>query len=179
MIKKGKKAWSKLSKKNEKTVREVVEVLIKEFEHIKELTWIPKLSKKQIRGGKGACAPDGGIFCHQNRLFLGLEAKYQGDLGNACERWCKNEGHLRRLDCAYLSFFSGKGAPEGRIMSEILNSWHFGHEGRWDKYEAFGNSTFRKEESFTFQEVYDIIKKAILLELEKNETDFYMGGWQE
>jgi hypothetical protein len=176
MIKNGTTAWDLMSRQNEKTLRSVVRKIRKDFP---DLSWKHKLSPDEIYGGKGACSPDGGIFYLKGRAFLALEAKKQGDTGNAVERWCKNADHIRRLSgCSLLSFFTGEGAPSGCTMSEILNSWHYGVLGRWDHYFPGGNSTFRSKDLFDFNTMYAIVRDAIQLELDNDaEADLYVGGW--
>ena len=76
----------------------------------------------------GGFGPDGGIFylsCDGGEPlpFLAAEAKYQGIGGNAIERWYKNY-HVAKFispSIMFLTFITGPGAEEGRVMKKTLN----------------------------------------------------------
>ncbi len=94
--------------------------------------------------------PDGGIFMYpENGVYLpilAIEAKHQGAIGNAIERWYKNKEALSCLNSqlSYLTICTGEGAKRGGIMRKILNHALVSHarENRAKKVRKWGKMYF-------------------------------------
>jgi hypothetical protein len=76
-----------------------------------------KIEKKLLleKGIYFGCAPDGGIWFHNNIPVIAFEAKKQGPLGNAIERHGKNFELLTWLNpnIRYITFAGGEGFEDG------------------------------------------------------------------
>ena len=103
-----------------------------------KLTKLRKMNQKQIPGGHGACCPDGGIICLDDKPVLAFEAKTQGPRGNAIERWYKNAYILTETnpECRLVTFASGPGCEVGKPIYEILYVAHRKHG-----YNIFNDET--------------------------------------
>ena len=93
---------------------------------LKELSIDKRLSmKKRIGNGssKTSCQPDGGAWYYDDVLIAVFEAKKQGDIGNAIERWYKNEYVCRKInkDVSYVTFCCGEGAYENGTIGKTLH----------------------------------------------------------
>ena len=114
--------------------------------------------------------PDGGAFYIGNTLLAVFEAKKQNKLGNAIERWYKNNAFCRSFgnkDVSYITFCSGYVEEDGPLY-RILYPFHQGEFGSINKYTKGKNSAFFKEE-FTEQEVKDIMQTVLDSILERDE----------
>lgn len=69
------------------------------------------------------CYPDGGIFLDKNgNPEISFECKYQGDKGNAIERWYKNYSFMRKLGVKkYVTFCLGEGFFNNNTAERIIN----------------------------------------------------------
>lgn len=125
-----------------------------------ELTMQKKLTKEQIPGGKGACAPDGGAWFYRGKLIAVFEGKKQQDGGNAIERWFKNNYICRKVnpEVSYVTFCTGEGAYVDGVIGKALNVAHlFG----FDKYHPGENSAFMDKDCFTKERISDIMYEVI------------------
>lgn len=68
--------------------------------------------------------PDGGIFTDiEGNPLLAIECKYQGDKGNAIERWYKNFAISQRLGIQrYITFCLGDGFFDNNSSSRIMTT---------------------------------------------------------
>lgn len=68
--------------------------------------------------------PDGGIFVDQGRRpVVAIECKFQGQRGNAIERWYKNFAISQRLGIKrYVTFCLGDGFFDGRSAERTLGT---------------------------------------------------------
>lgn len=100
-------------------------------EHVKSLNhpnWIPGYDRSTLRDMLGVkfdvlgSMPDGGVFVDASGApVLALEAKYQGEAGNAIERWFKNYMVMQQLGVqAYITFCSGPGFFDGNTAERTL-----------------------------------------------------------
>lgn len=119
-----------------------------------------KLTKDQIPGGKGACEPDGGAWFYRDTLIAVFEGKKQQDLGNAIERWFKNNYICRKINpnVSYVTFCTGEGAYDDGQIGKALNVAHL--EG-FDQYNPGDNSAFLRIDGFTGEDIYAIMKEVI------------------
>ena len=124
------------------------------------LTLQKKLRQDQIRGGIGACEPDGGLWFRGGVLVAVFEAKKQGFNGNAIERWFKNQYICRLInpDVCYVTFAIGEGAQVGGSIHKALSVAH--PEG-FDRFIMGGNSCFMQVEGFDDTEIAKIMKKVL------------------
>lgn len=121
--------------------------------------------------------PDGGIFSLVSPSgmlvpFLALEAKHQGALGNAIERWFKNYLVTRSLgaDMALVTFCTGEGAayPEGVIPKTLgwaLVEYAKSHQRplrNWNQQYVQGPSMFSEVKGFEVEAMVQILRSAIV-----------------
>ncbi len=68
--------------------------------------------------------PDGGLFVDQDREpVVAIECKYQGEAGNAIERWYKNFAVAQRLGVKrYVTFCLGEGFFDGHSAERVLGT---------------------------------------------------------
>lgn len=68
--------------------------------------------------------PDGGIFVDRKRNpLVAIECKFQGERGNAIERWYKNFAVSQRLGVRrYVTFCLGEGFFDGRSAERTLGT---------------------------------------------------------
>ena len=98
-IKKGTMAWDTDSLALDKMVNTISNDLAKDPDVIAAgLTRQYKLKQDQMPCGVGSCAPDGGVWFKNGKLFAAFEAKKQNDAGNAEERWYDNATLLREIN---------------------------------------------------------------------------------
>lgn len=104
--------------------------------------------------------------------FLAAEAKHQGALGNAIERWFKNYHITRSLgaDMALITFCTGEGAafPDG-VMCKTLSwalveyaKYHQRPVRQWNQLYVQGPSLFCAVEGFELEAMVQIIRSAIV-----------------
>ena len=124
------------------------------------LTMQKKLTHDQIRGGVGACEPDGGLWFRGGVLVAAFEAKKQGWGGNAIERWFKNQYICRLINpkVSYVTFAVGEGAQPGGSIHKAL---HVAHPDGFDKFVKGGNSCFMQVEGFDDTEIAKIMRKVL------------------
>lgn len=121
--------------------------------------------------------PDGGIFSLVSPSgvlipFLASEAKHQGAVGNAIERWFKNYHITRSMgaDMALVTFCTGEGAayPEG-VMCKTLSwalveyaKYHQRPMRQWNQLYVQGPSLFCAVEGFELEQMVQILRSAIV-----------------
>lgn len=129
--------------------------LAKEFPNLKMKK---KLQKSDIPHGKGACAPDGGLWFKDGKLVAAFEAKKQGKGGNAIDRWYKNHFICRKInpEVSYVTFAAGQGAN-----GIILETLYIAHEGIMNKFIKNGNSCFLSEEGFSIDDMRAMMRKVL------------------
>ena len=106
--------------------------------------------------------PDGGAFYVGNELVAVFEAKKQGKIGNAIERWYKNNVWCREFvnkDVSYVTFCSGYVKEDGNLY-RILYPFHNRGRGSINKFTKGKNSIFFKEH-WTREEVIDIMQEVL------------------
>ena len=82
--------------------------------------------------GSAGVQPDGGLWEREGKIVAAFEAKYQGDKGNAIERWYKNQYVMRMLvntDTTYITFITGA-TGERDPMRKILLAAHTDDRGK-------------------------------------------------
>lgn len=126
-IKPGTEPGSHSSKRLDQIVRGIIADI--EVKH-----WRPQYSARELHtviapnlGMEHRMAgfrPDGGIFTTEDGLpLLAIECKYQGDSGNAIERWYKNFAISQRLGIQrYVTFCLGDGFFDNNSSSRILTT---------------------------------------------------------
>lgn len=126
----------------------------------KDIVLQKKLTKSQIPGGIGACAPDGSLWFWKGSLLAAFEAKKQQNRGNAIERWYKNNFVCRALNpsMSYVTFACGEGAVVGGVIHKALA---IAHLPGFDVYTAGGNSCWMKKEGFSDEEVEAIMFQVL------------------
>ena len=174
-IQPGTVASSVESKLIDKQVKTANKELFEELKAtIEGLTYQAKLRKDQIRGGVGACAPDGGIWLFNGTPIFASEAKKQGERGNAIERWYKNPYIARACnkDILYVTFGTGKGTA---VNGPIWNTLQIAVEGEYNTIrekstEGYGMdnfSIFLSETDFDYDFVKTTLKEIILKAIDK------------
>lgn len=147
----------KLDKQCKHLMQDVYSVLKKTYP---KLTVQKKLTKTQIPGEIGACAPDGGAWFYDGLLIAVFEGKKQQDRGNAIERWFKNNFICRKVnpEVSYVTFCTGEGAYADGQIGKALNIAHlFG----FNQYHPGDNSTFLSVDCFTKEFINDIMIEVI------------------
>ena len=160
-LQKGHTGPDKLAKTLDNHCRKHRDVLLKELKLLfPELTMQKKLTKEQIKGGIGACMPDGGCWFYKGKLIAVFEAKKQQDRGNAAERWFCNHFICRELnpDVTYVTFGVGEGAYFKGALYFCIAPAHT----ITNRLLLQRNSLFLSIEGFTEDEVYTIMKRAII-----------------
>lgn len=111
-----------------------------------------KLMKTQIPGGIGACAPDGSLWFWKGELVAAFEAKKQQNLGNAIERWYKNNYICRAVNprVSYVTFATGGGARVGGVIHKALA---VAHQKGFDRYVPGENTCWMNPDGFSDEEV--------------------------
>jgi hypothetical protein len=117
-----------------------------------------RLNKKDIPYGRGACAPDGGLWFKDGKLVVAFEAKKQGKGGNAIDRWYKNNYICHKInpEVSYVTFAAGPGAN-----GIILDTLYIAHEGVINKFVKNGNSCFISENGFTLENMRYIMREVL------------------
>lgn len=130
-----------------------------------DITMQKKLRQDQIPGGIGACAPDGNLWFYKGKLIAAFEAKKQQNLGNAIERWYKNNFICRAInpEMSYVTFTCGEGAVIGGVIHKALAVAHL--DG-FDKHVPKKNTCFMKTDGFTDEEVAAVMLETITSQLE-------------
>jgi hypothetical protein len=124
----------------------------------------PRLScQKKIKVGTypflTPCEPDGGLWFYDGILIAVFEAKKQQDLGNAIERWYKNNYVANYLNSkvSYVTFCRGEGAyPTGQI-GKILDIAH----PSWNQFNKYGNSCWLSCDGFSFESIRNIMEEIL------------------
>lgn len=121
------KPGSHSSKSLDQLVRAVISDMEVKF-------WRPQYSAQELRGiispnlsvehRLTGFRPDGGIFTTDTgNPLLAIECKYQGNSGNAIERWYKNFAISQRLGIQrYITFCLGEGFFDNNSSSRILTT---------------------------------------------------------
>ena len=119
-----------------------------------------KLTKAQVPGGIGACAPDGSLWFWDGKLIAAFEAKKQQNKGNAIERWHKNHSMCRIINpkVSYITFACGEGAVVGGTIHKAIA---FQHLNGFDKYVPGENSCWMKPSGFEDEEIEKIMLEVI------------------
>jgi hypothetical protein len=160
----GAKATSKQSRATDKLVKNTCESLATELKSL-GIKWepymrLPFTTPGSKSGNKKKLTPDGGIFKDKNgKMIVAVEAKHQGKIGNAIERWYKNNMLIRaygQSDISYVTIISGYIQDDGGMV-DTLKPIHHGEYGSIDIFSANKNSLFRAE---TWSE--DEIKQTLL-----------------
>jgi hypothetical protein len=127
------------------------------------LTFQKKLTQKQIPGGIGSCAPDGGAWFYNGKLICAFESKKQGPKGNAIERWFKNNFIVKAInpEATYVTFASGEGVVAGNPIHRILHIAHSGDKGVMNEVKPGVNNLHCKVDGFSVEEMVDIISQTI------------------
>lgn len=119
--------------------------------------------------------PDGGLFfveddAGQRTWLLAMEAKCQGPVGNAIERWYKNYymARLLREDIMFVTLAGGAGAVPGGVIRKTLNPALLGYDAsrRWDVLYPTGPSMFMASEDWMAkggveQLVLDAVRRCV------------------
>jgi hypothetical protein len=161
-IQKGTVAWDTESLALDKGLKDVAKslfpVLLKKYGP--DLSFRLKLTKPEIPGGVGACAPDGGAWYWKGVLVAVFEGKKQGRQGNAIERWYKNNYICRRVnsDVNYVTFASGAGAAKNEVIWKTL---HVAHDGEFNTFRPGANTCYMSVSGYTHKEIADRMIQAI------------------
>ena len=136
-----------------------------------ENKWLPEF-KRFFMG----CVPDGGFWFTGDRtltsrkLILATEAKKQGKAGNAIERWGKNKDFCLTVnpDMKYLTFYTGEGAAENEILWKHARDMEATRDGK-------NLINVLKVEPFTNEEVFNVLKGALNLNIDFSEVEPYLS----
>ena len=136
---------------------------------LKELSIDKRLSMKKRIGNeftKTPCQPDGGAWYYDDVLIAVFEAKKQGDIGNAIERWYKNEYVCRKInkDVSYVTFCCGEGAYENGTIGKTLD---IAHDSIFNEYRAGKNSSWLSKEGFSADFIKGKVREIIMERIEK------------
>jgi hypothetical protein len=162
----------KLDEQCKHLMQDVYSVLKKTYP---KLTAQKKLTKTQIPGEIGACAPDGGAWFYDGVLIAVFEGKKQQDRGNAIERWFKNNFICRLINpnVSYVTFCTGEGAYSfwdkvlGRLTyGQIVKALNVSHLDGFDQYNPGKNSAFLNTDCFTKEFINDTMIEAITERIE-------------
>ena len=166
----------KLDEQCKNLMQDVYSVLKKTYP---KLTVQKKLTKAQIPGGIGACAPDGGAWFYDDVLIAVFEGKKQQDAGNAIERWFKNNFISRKVnpEVSYVTFCTGEGAYSlwdkmlGRLTyGQIVKALNVANLDGFNQYNPGNNSTFLNTDCFTKEFI-----NAIMIEVICERIDTLFG----
>lgn len=175
------------SRKIDDQCRLAREILKKEFE---DKGFICKKTGSKIYLNGNSCyknfTPDGGIwFDREGKCVAIFEAKKQNAIGNAHERWATNWIIAKALygeDVPYITFCTGTGYSLNKAVyhgkrgdrcrlpgsTEHALSMLNTEPGKKDVNVLYqkGQSWFLREEGFTNEEIYLIMKKSIIREIQ-------------
>ena len=103
------------------------------------------------------CEPDGGIWFRDGLPVLVVEAKYQGESGNAEERWYKNAQWVSHMNskCIYYTLASGTGCRKTFVDAERMS--YITYNGR----NLLDTRWSLKENGFTYEEVKEIFVSSL------------------
>ena len=110
------------------------------------------------------CEPDGGLWYLNGTLVAVFEGKYQGQRGNADERWYKNAAIFEKIfkwyniKGIYYTLSSGYACRGKWRGNEILSNKIFDMDCRW----------VLKEDNFTYDEILDYMRNTLNEILNKN-----------
>lgn len=150
-------AWDEKSRQLDENLKRSRDKLKVKYEKLKCFNRLSKEQKYLLVGDNCfSFAPDGGAwFDNEGKLLAAFEAKKQGKLGNAYERWWDNAITAKHInkDVVYVTFCSGKGADTNECLDKLKR-----------KAEIMMGSNYRfhlSPEGFTEQEIYDIMSRVL------------------
>jgi len=164
-IQPGTTAISENSTKLDNLVKQASSIVFDKYKQKYSLVYQSCLRKDQIPYGIGALQPDGGIWFIDTIPIMISEAKYQGDRGNAIERWFKNV-YIARLinpNITYLTFACGLGVLEHKPIYDTL---YLPHKGMYNVVQPKQNTAFLKVDGFLLEEVVNIIEDTFIQTME-------------
>ncbi len=119
-VKPGTTAFDEDSRRLDKYLKEMRDSIIApEFKMVKKFD---KDMKNRLVGKDCfGFEPDGGAWFKNGKLVAVFEAKKQGKLGNANERWFKNASiaYFINSDVKYVTFCTGEGADKGNPLDKM------------------------------------------------------------
>lgn len=140
-----------------------------------------------LGGTVAGLSPDGGVFedTEQRRPVLSFECKFQGERGNAIERWFKNYAVMERLEIdRYVTFTLGDGFWTGsaeRILA-VAASMESGRAELWDDPTATVDPSQRLF-LYRFRSVADasaqipvLVESFVSLAIEDKRTQAALDG---
>lgn len=164
----GKSASSVSSKDLEKTVRDYL------IENKPE-RWIPGYTGEQIKDMLGStfsnrisgCYPDGGIITDEMGFpLISFECKYQGEKGNAIERWFKNYAILSALGVKrYITFCAGDGFFDNNSAERIIACASLISDPQaplWENEESVLGFYRWREANLVKKEIPSILRREVL-----------------
>ena len=156
----GKVATSESSKALDKMVRYISRELKNDYNGI---SYQRKLTKNDfakffgyVPNTKG-CEQDGGIWFRDGLPVLVIEAKYQGNRGNAEERWNKNAQWISHINpkCIYYTLASGTGCRKTFVDSQMMSYITLNNRNLLDSRWSL------QENGFTYKEVREIFVSSL------------------
>lgn len=156
----GKVAATVSSKALDNLVKSISRELKSDFNGI---SYQRKLTKNNFANHFGyvpstkGCEPDGGIWFRDGLPVLVVEAKYQGESGNAEERWYKNAQWISHINpkCIYYTLASGTGCRKTFVDAEMMS--YITYNGR----NLLDSRWSLKENGFTYEEVKEIFVSSL------------------
>ncbi len=156
----GKVATSASSKALDRMVRDISIELKHDFNGI---SYQRKLTKNDFANHFGyvpstkGCEPDGGIWFRDGLPVLVVEAKYQGERGNAEERWYKNAQWISHINskCIYYTLASGTGCRKTFVDVEMMSYITYNKRNLLDCRWSL------QENGFTYEEVKEIFMSSL------------------
>lgn len=166
-IQKGTTSYDEASKTLDSFTKEARAVLASEFE---DLILKKKLSKEDKEAHFNSdcvgCSPDGGLWYHNGKLVAAFEAKKQGRVGNAHERWYDNATTTLKINpnVRYITFCVGDGAKDNGGLEKMARK----------ATECFGDNFkfYLKPDGFTFDKIKNIMREELLLSYPSNQLTF-------
>lgn len=162
----GMSATSDLSKKLDGYVKEAAREIAGKYP---EIPWKRGISRDTVDFLEIGMEPDGGVFFHPNPIgkatlpALVTEGKYQGDDGNAIERWFRYYTNFNIINpcVTFLTFCAGPGAAEGKKIPKTLSLVH-GGANNYNKIKPHSLTTFMSEVGFTYEFIRDVIEQVLI-----------------
>lgn len=165
-IKAGTTAYDKSSKKlnNQLTIakKELANELLGKGYEMR-----PRISAADVPGGMEGMNPDGGIWYDSSKKIVAVfEGKKQGSVGNAHERWYKNNAIISHMNpnARYVTFCCGSGVLSESTMYKCF-AFALARESKnpkdWNVLHKTGVSFFGSENGFTIDQIKKIMRKAI------------------
>lgn len=166
-VQKGGSATTKESSKLDKQLKSIAQKLKKEFSGFSVGHNRRKPLWENIYSG---CEPDGGLWLDQNNnVYCAIEAKVQGNHGNAQERHAKNlmvcETFKSESGFRYVTFMAGEGATHDGVLYRYAKT-ALTCKNRIDQQEINtlhdnGISFFLSVTGWTDAEVETIMRQAL------------------